>query len=89
MSTANADTNIGGSTSDSWTTLKTEEVLIGLLMVQVAGFFLKNFLILLFYKTFKLTGQSTLSAFILFFLVFMALFVYFRSIPKEVTQNIL
>jgi len=68
--------------------LEKEEFLIGILLINVVSFFLQDFLVLLFYKTFNIAGQSTLSAFILFFLAFATLFVYFRAVPKKVAAEL-
>lgn len=75
--------------SSSLTLLEKEEFFIGLLLINVVTFFLQDFLILFFYKTLNLVGQSTLSSFILFFISFAALFIYFRAVPKKVTEELL
>ena len=76
-----------GKTS-SISLLEREEFLLGILLINVTSFFLRDFLVLLFYKTLKMTGQSTLSSFILFFMAFAGLFIYFRLAPKKTIEEL-
>jgi hypothetical protein len=74
--------------SNGLSSLEKEEFLIGILLINVTTYFLQDFLVLLFYKTFGLVGQSTLSSFILFFMAFIAIFIYFRAVPKKVSDAV-
>ncbi len=69
-------------------TTNIDELLIGIVLSNVMAFAINDLVVLFFYKQLKMTGQSMMSAFVIFLIVFLALYTYLNHAPKAVAEEI-
>ena len=69
--------------------LEVDEILVGLVLVNLVGFSAQDFFILLFYKTLGFITRSTQSALIIFAIFFLGMYVWLFAVPEKTAEEVI